>query len=233
MIALIVVQGIVIAGVIGFGAIAVIGSGMMFPYDEPDESTRQQLEKSIKDAYGDRLTGLSVEEVEIEWDDSEMGFGPFGPFLFGGGPPDEALAFSYGLTGTDVKFANVITDVESLSYGGMLPTRGSISNRLTEEQLLALAKAWSAVSSDPIGGVERYGRSEMVSMEEASLPPTITVGGKDFASKDLWLVSAGAVAVDGKVSPDEQTTARVFSFDPAAKTFVYVADEPGYSGFMF
>lgn len=216
----------VVVGLLGISALcglfALVGSFGMFA--SGFEADPEEIESAVRDAYGDDLKSVSVREVQMT--DEAI---PFPYSVLEG--PGSVFAVEYRLKSSDVPFSAAVWDVDEMRYRGLFPMTGSVVNRLSEEEFAALLEAWKAeYPNKPIGGIVRYGDPEMM-MESASLPPTITVGGVDYATNDLWRIQEGDVIKGDTFEMDDTTWSVVFSRDPKTGKFVFVGREQGMSMF--
>jgi hypothetical protein len=200
-------------------ALELLGGGM----NEPDQTAK--LKASIKKAYKSDLESVTVKRVK-----DPMG-APFPySFLEGGGHMYEV---QYRLKGSDVPFAGVLYDPSMSTIGGFIPPQGSLKNRMPLDRLYKLMAAYKAETSEPLGGVTRYGSEEMM-MEapSSSVPETLTVDGKDYPTEQLWMAREGLTeAKESAIFDGGQTNALVFFEDPKTGEFVYVGTEPTFSPF--
>lgn len=185
------------------------------------EVSPDQIEESIRKAYGPELGDLEVREVRVDYGE--------GMLLEGlGGMPGKACAVEYSLKGSDVTFASFFADEMSLGYSGFVPVQGSLSSRMTTEQLMRLLEAWADETDDPVGGVRRYSDSDLMMME-GSAQATITLGAKEYSAQRVWVASEGARVKDdtAKVDAMAELDALVFYENPKTGAFEFIGREPG------
>jgi hypothetical protein len=223
LIALTVVVALLVAAVVGVGVKAFDGDGGEIPYDsvgeilQPSDEQVAEARAEVEGAFGDRLESL---EVRILEPDGDMG-------VYG---PPAGLYVEYRLVGADVTVAGIVMDpFQSVSAAGLVPTRGSLRSRMSEEQFDALMAAVTDATISVVGGVRRYGDMPQ-GMPVPELADEITSGDRSYPVDELWTVLEGT-AVEGDTL-DEDTlgymgqTAHVFHEDPETGAFVYLGTEP-------
>lgn len=185
-----------------------------------------QLERArdeVEEAYGQRIKKLDVRVVTMSYDDT--------PFSFMSSGMDEELVYIECELKSGVVIADPVSSfygVENLSGSGIIPTRGSLTSRMTDEQLDAALAAYAAETDTPLGSVRRYTDDEMFD-ETDSVPDEVEIGKKTYASKELWKFVEGLIVegdtVDGNNESYYSRRAHVFHEDPDTGEFVYLGSE--------
>lgn len=181
---------------------------------EQVKTTRQEYEKGL----GSDLKSLDVRAVNVDF--GGMG----GPFPFMSSPKEQALYVEYHLKSSELTFANLQMNGQD---PGLLPTQAPISSQMTEEQFRGIVKAYEAESKETFGGVHRYNDSN-AGMEGA--PATaVSIGGKDYATKDLWVVTQGVRVEGDTFSPNMigfgPQSALVFVEETKTASFTYLGTD--------
>ncbi|MDZ4179087.1 MAG: hypothetical protein U1E29_07630 [Coriobacteriia bacterium] len=200
--------------VLGFG-------GLMMDMDMsvPDEQV-EQLRDEIEGALGDRLDHLDVRAVRVTYGE---------PAWMSGVGSEEVLYVEYRLKGIDVTVASTAAMYgPNLMMAGIIPTRGSLGSRMTDEQFEALLKAYGAETGAPFGPVRRYSEPDPFGYETPTPKDKIVVAGREYLAADLWAVTEGEL-VDGNVLDRSVMMptgkAYVFFEDPEEGTFEFLGTE--------
>ena len=182
-------------------------------------ATRQEIEKAL----GDQLAGLEVRRVTMSFDD---------PSLPAGVPNEEQFIYvKYQLKGSSV----VVADVLGGPFGddpasmGMLPTRGSLVSRMSEEKFRRFLAAYARETSAPLSNVRRYNdRLQMVqpgTVQQSVVP----VDGKNYRASDLWAAAEGLLVEGDHLGMEAMGTDRkafIFYEDPKSGAFRFLGTEP-------
>lgn len=225
-------------GVIALGAIMALGALLAcasivliplaalqgFSMSEVDEPQIQAVRSAADDALQGIASDLQVRSVEVMSGD---GAGATADLLLGSGMYMVYVEFRVGSTDT------IVANMFDPSFGGTLGDSGIIpmlsvgDDKLTQEDFVALLKAYSEQSDKPFGGALRYGG--MPSHPMGSLEESVTIGGERHNAAELWSVFPGRL-VEGDEYRFERDVvssreALVFRKDPATGEFTYVGSE--------
>ena len=187
-------------------------SDMSTIQDEEADRTRQEIE----DALGDRIEDLEVRVVSMSYGDS--GF-PFS--LMPSGYDEQSLYVEYRLKDSGVVVADLVGPYAmDAASAGLIPTRGSLASRMTDQQYDRLIAAYAAESNSPLGSVRRYNDAESMMMEETTVPAEVVVGDTTYPSKELWSATEGRIVRGESFNADEEMsfTRRVYVFHEDPKT---------------
>jgi hypothetical protein len=217
------VGGAIVVSVAGFGGFVSDGISQ----GELDTETPMV---EIKNALGDKLESADVRSVTIDYGD-EVPF-PFG--LMGAGMDEQSLYVEIHLKDSDVVIAGVLNGMygDDLLASGVLPTKGSLTSRMTDEQFKRILDAYAAETKLPLGSVRRYNdvSSEMAEPGTA-VPETVIIGNKKFKSAELWsavegtLVKGDTLKLSGTSFYENGPKAFVFHEDPETGEFTFLGTE--------
>lgn len=185
----------------------------------PAASSVEDVRRQVGDAYGRRLTDLEVRVVSLSYGDA-----PF-PFSLVEGN-EKCVYLEAHLNDPDIVIADIVGSSADLVSSGLLPTRGPLSERLTDERFARLAAAFRARTESPLGRVFRY--REQPSMDTESLPDEVTVGGATYATEEMWSAVVGRSSVGDRIDLSDSGDTRdslVFHEDPGTGEFTYVGTE--------
>lgn len=192
---------------------------------QPSERQVAEVRAEVENAFGDRLESVDARIVQVDL--------PEGAFA---GAPDDAgppptLYVEYRLKGFETPIAGTLPDpLASVAFSGLIPTKGSLVSRMTEEQFEAFLVAYAKATPSPLGGVRRYGDSPM-EMPGQVVADTIKSGGRSYRTDELWAAKEGALVEGDHVSIDDsgysQGTIHVFHEDPKTGELTYLGTEPG------
>lgn len=215
---------VVLALAVGLVGCAVVGVLVpIMSFAQMEDGSPEAIEAEVRSVYGDRIESLSVEKVTSE--DMEAPF-PYSLLEGSGG----IVHVEFKVKGIEPVFSAVVWTEDELHMRGLFPLEGTITNRLDERQLKEILALWKEhAPGKSIGGILRYADENM--MEPGSLPPTITVTGKDFSTKSLWRVYEGDVVVDGKFDGMGEAWTHVLYEDPDTGKFTYLGRERGMTLF--
>lgn len=216
------------------GAMSVMFLGIGgFPFATGMSVSDEQIDAARRDfenGFGSDIESLDVRAVVIEYGDS--GF-PFS--LVQGAAGEETVYVECHLKSSDV----VIADLVGYMYGldaassGMIPTKGSLSSRMTQDQFDRLLEAFAAETDYPLGSVHRYADRDEMMFEGTSVGETILVGDKEYAANELWAATEGRLVegdrIDVGTEPSATRDALIFHEDPATHEFVFLGTEPSMS----
>jgi hypothetical protein len=182
-------------------------------------AVRQDYAKGLE---GD-LASLDVRAVSLKFDGPS--FGPLG--IPGPVPTEQSVYVEYRLKSSNVVFANVLSP-EGGPDTGLLPTQGSLGSSMSDAQFHALVKAYEAQTSAPFGGAHRYSDDRI----DDQGPPAsaLSIGGKDYPTKELWAVVQGVVVKGDTFDPNKtmnSSKALVFHEDPKTHTFTFIGTDSG------
>jgi hypothetical protein len=229
VVALMAIGGAATVSVAAWGIFAIPGA-MMGTSMEPSAEAIEDTRSEIRSALGDRLDKLDVRAVTIDY-----GFGPPFPYsLMAGAGDSKSIYVEYRLKDSPTLIAGVLEGSPfgmDVASSGMLPTKGSLSSRMTDEQFERILKAYAVETRAPFGSVRRYGdRSAM--MEGRAVPDKVRVGSQEYPSLELWSVTQGTLAKGDRISMDETHNfsgkSYVFHEDSKSGEFTCVGTEPAY-----
>ncbi|MDZ4181073.1 MAG: hypothetical protein U1E29_17870 [Coriobacteriia bacterium] len=205
---------VVSSTVFGFG-----GLMMSMDMSVPDEQV-EQVTQEVEDAFGDRLEHLDVRAVRVNYGE---------PAWLSGMPAEEVLYVEYRLRGIDVTVASAASTYgPELLTAGIVPTRGSLSSRMTDEQFEAILEAYGEQTRSPFGPVRRYSDADPYAYEPTTPKDTIVVAGEEYATATLWAVTEGEL-VDGdsldRSGMGPTGKAYIFFEDSEAGTFEFLGTE--------
>lgn len=191
-------------------------AGMEGPVVKPEQvaEIRQEYEKAL----GPRLAQLKVRAVRVDYGDA---MGPV-PFFT---PREELVYVEYRLKDSKVVFANLGGPGGEVD---LLPSRGSLESRMTDDQFAALLRAYEAETAAPFGGVHRYTDRGFDGPSNVSASDALTVAGKKYPQDELWVVSEGVVVEGDTFKPNEVmhgSRAMVFHEDPKTGAFVFIGTD--------
>jgi hypothetical protein len=228
------IVALLIVCTIGAVGMSVVGLGIIpgalqdMPGGPSVSDTRQQ----VQDAFGSQIQRLEVREVT-----QDFGGPPFPYSLIDGSSGMKTVYVEYQLKGTDVVVAGVLGDGpfgSDAAASGMIPTKGSLASRMTPDEFKRLLAAYGAETRSPLASVRRYNDQSIVEPDgNSAAQATVTVGSKDFAAKELWIVTEGKIIKGDKVSTDEMMMGRkayVLREDPATGAFTSLGSEPADYG---
>lgn len=221
------VVSLFVVGACASGALMLTGFSMMGEEfagvtEEQVAATRREFELEL----GDRLERIEVRAVAIDY-----GEAPF-PYAFLEGSTDEkTLYVEYKLKGSDVLVADLVGGPmgEDAVSSGILPTEGSLNSRMTAEQFDRLLAAFAAETKSPLGVVRRYNDPPMWVGDESPVAAEVTVGTKEYRSKELWSATQGRIVEGDRVDVEHDTGTRqalIFHEDPKTGVFTYLGTEP-------
>lgn len=226
VVALTVMGGAAMAGVALWG---IVGIGAMSDPTAPTDAMADKVRDEIKSALGDKLESVDVRAVEFDYG----GKPPFPYSLVDGVGDSKSIYVEYRLKSSPTLVAGVLEGPMGMdiSSSGMLPTRGSLASRMTDEQFAGILKAYAQETKAPLGSVRRY--SDQSAMYEGKTSSDmVPVGAKEYPSKELWSASEGIVVKGDRVSLSDtapyQRKAYVFHEDPKSGEFTYVGTEPAF-----
>jgi len=221
-----------ILGLFAISALALIGLvsyelGSAFEDTGVSDESAVEAKSEIQQAYGDRLDDVEVRAVKVKYE--EMPF----PYSLMGGDDAKSLYVQYRLKGSDVTVADIVEGGvlgEDVATSGMLPTKGSLTSRMTPEQLDRLLVAYANETNKPLGSVRRYGDSQYPMEPGVAVPDEVTVGNRAYASKELWAANEGRVVegteVDLSSESEMSRKALIFHEDPETGEFTFLGIEP-------
>lgn len=214
--------------IVSCGSIALVtstfglGSGMPAIEAEEIDATRSEIE----DALGGKIEDLDVRAVSMSYGDT--GF----PYSFiDGGFDEESIYVEFRLKGSGVVVADVIGGPFGMdaASSGLIPTRGSLASRMTDEQYDRLVAAYADETSAPLGAIRRYTDASFMMMEETSVPDEVVVGDTTYPSKELWSATEGKLisgdSVDMDVEMGASRSAFIFHEDPKTGEFTPLGTE--------
>lgn len=199
-----------------------LAGGMMSIDDEQLERSRDQVE----DAYGDRIKELDIRVVTTVYEDGL-------PFSFlPNGMDEESLYIECELKDSGVVVADVISmfyGPENLAGSGIIPTKGDLSSRMSEEQLDAVLEAYAAETDSPLGAVRRYSDADEMYGDGSPVPEEVKIGKKAYPSSELWKLTEGLIVEGDTVNGDDESfytrRAHVFHENPETGEFLYLGTE--------
>jgi hypothetical protein len=192
---------------------------------QPSEQQVAEARADVENAFGDRLESVDVRIVQVDLPEEALAGAPDDA-----GPPP-TLYVEYRLRGFETPIAGTLTDpYTSVASSGLVPTKGSLVSRMTDEQFDALLVAYAKATPSPLGGVRRYGDSPM-EMPGQVVADTIKSGGRSYRTDELWSAREGALVKGDHMSLDDSAytegTAHVFHEDPKSGEFTYLGTESG------
>lgn len=225
---------LVLAILVSCGALSVLFLGFGgFPFATGMSVSDEQIDAARRDfenGFGSDIESLDVRAVAIEYGD--MGF-PFA-FMQGAGG-EETIYVECHLKSSDV----VIADLVGYMYGldaassGMIPTKGSLSSRMTQEQFDSLLEAFSEETDYPLGSVRRYADRDEMMFESAPIGEALVIGDQEYPANELWAAAEGRLiegdSVDMSTESNTTRDALIFHEDPATQEFVFLGTEPSMS----
>lgn len=227
LVILTVVVGLTFACVGGAIAVSVASLGGLVSggFDQGDLDT-EAAKLEIQDALGGMLESVDVRTITMDYGDPM----PLAFTLLGEGMSEKSLYVEIHLKRSDVVIANPISSMygEDLSASGVLPTKGSLTSRMTDEQFKQILDAYAAETNLPLGSIRRYNdvASDMAEPGTA-VPETVTIGNKKFKSAELWS------AVEGTLVKGDTLNMNDGPFENGPKAFVFHEDpETGVFTFM-
>lgn len=191
-----------------------------------DDEQLERARDEVEEAYGDRIKELDVRVVTTRYDDM--------PFSFlSGAMNEESLYIECELEDSGVLVADVISvvfGIEDLSGSGIIPTKGNLASRMSDEQLDAVLEAYAAETDAPLGSVRRYTDPGQMYDESSPAPDEVRIGKTAYPSQELWKISEGLVVkgdtVDGNSDELFTRQGHVFHEDPETGEFTYLGTEP-------
>jgi hypothetical protein len=191
----------------------------------PTEQQAVDARAEIEHAFGDKLESVAARIVQVDLPAEALVGAPEGSM------PPPVLYVEYRLKGFDIPIAGTVEEpYSSVSSAALIPTRGSLSSRMSSKQFDALLRAYGEATSAPFGGVRRYGDSAM-EMPGQVVADTIRSGGRTYRTDELWTVRQGALAEGDSISIEDSAysegTMHVFREDPKTGEFTYLGTESG------
>jgi hypothetical protein len=190
---------------------------------KPTERQVAAARAEVEEAYGDQLESVTVRVVRVDMPEEAAA-----DVAMGEGPPP-LLYIEYRLRGFETVIAGTTMDPYSTAAAaGMLPTKGSLLSRMTEEQFEVFLAAYAEATSAPLGGVRRYGDSPVMPGQVTA--DTVKSGGRTYRTDELWAAREGALVDGDTIGFDDpafmQATAHIFHEDPRTGEFTYLGTEP-------
>jgi hypothetical protein len=227
LVALTIIGGVAVAGITVWGIVG-MGGAMSDPM-APTEQTVGKARDEIKSALGDRLEKVDVRLVSARYDSSP----PFPYSLVDGVGDSKSIYIEYKLKNSSTLVAGVIEGPMGMDVAssGLLPTRGTLASRMTDEQFAGILKVYAEQTKSPLGSVRRYSDHSAM-MEGKVSSDMVPVGAQEYPSKELWSASEGTLVKGDRVAMGDaspfQRKAYVFHEDPKTGEFTYVGTEPAF-----
>jgi hypothetical protein len=202
-----------------------IESGYAGDIYQPSEQQVAEARSEVENAFGNRLENLEVRIVQVDLPEDAFAGAPEDA-----GPPP-LLYIEYRLKGVSTAIAGTLADpFMSVASSGLVPTKGSLISRMTEEQFDALLAAYAEATPSPLGGVRRYGDSPMEMPGMAGVE-TIKSGGRTYRTDELWAVKEGVLIAGDHIGMEDSAftegTLHVFHEDTKTGEFSYLGTETG------
>lgn len=224
-----IVLSLIVSGMV-FVGVAVAGLFVMSfrgPESEILPTTRgvDDVREEFKSALGSRLESIAVREVSIDF-----GSPPFPYSLLRGETGEKMTYVEYRLKGSPVLVAGMLGGPfgGDPSRSGMLPTRGSLASRMTDQQFQRLLSAYAAETKEPLGSVRRY--TDRPYMQGGDVPEKVAVGARQYPARELWSAVEGRLVKGDRVTFSDESMfgrdALIFHEDPKTGAFTYLGTEP-------
>ncbi len=224
-----VIMGIALIGACGIVATAVLGiAGLDSGGPQVDKAEVESVKAEFQTALGDDLESLEVRAVSMNFGDAPFPFS----ILSGGSGGESAIYVEYRLKSSPV----VVADVLGGPFGnnprgsGMIPTKGTLASRMTDEQFSRILAAYAAETKSPLGTIRRYNDQSEMMDGPSTTPEKIIIGNKEYKSGELWSAVEGKIIEGDSVDMNtgdfgEPRTAFVFHEDPKTGEFSFLGTE--------
>lgn len=211
--------------VLACGGCYAINFGMFSLIEGPSVTDTQVADAKldVEKVWGSRLESVDVREVTVDYG------GDIGPMPFLDGPigGEKVGYLEYRVKGVPVTFSGVLQMEGTPGAIGLLPQMGSLSSQMTDEDVIALARAYAERGGKRIGGMASYFEL-MTAQGGPSIETTVVVGGSEYQLRSLWAVREGIEIEGDSVDADRlwgpTTRTQVFSRE-ADGTYRYVGTE--------
>jgi hypothetical protein len=181
----------------------------------PSPTNLSSVRSEIQTSLGANLASLQVRSVEVSYPEvSEI------PFF---SAKEHLVYVEAHLKDPDVVIADVLGFAGSPTESGLLPTKASFASRLSDQQYLALLRAFRAKTDRPVGPISTYADSS-----HGSADTTVAIDGRYYPASQLWSVTVGRrVSSDRtfEVKPGARRDCLVFWEEPGTGRFEYVGTE--------
>jgi len=224
-----VIMGIAVIGACGIVATAVFGiAGLESGPPQVDQAEVESVKAEFQTALGDKLESLDARPVSMNFGDAPFPFS----ILSGGYGGENVIYVEYRLQDSPV----VVADVLGGPFGndpqgsGMMPTKGTLASRMTDEQFSRILAAYAAETKSPLGTIRRYNDQSERMDGPSTAPEKITIGNKEYKSGELWSAVEGKIIEGDSVDMNsgdfgEPRTAFVFHEDPETGVFAFLGTE--------